>query len=284
MKIGVVHFGCALEGTAQIVRTLIEDLSSEETTVYAIEWNHTSKELQLRELNKMNQKTLTTTYSLCNAFPRKIWDEKSFLLTDELQELDQVILLGVSNTQEQETSVNVLQVPVSIYNTVENSQFTLGYDTALNSIVNSVESVRDTASSLSYGKVRLFNVQIPGNQQSRLLFDAAGAVGAEVVTGVSPQELDQLHNHIKQKEDNEDGYTFFMMDHSIDLTSFEQYFSNFDLDWKIVVIDDSQCGGPYPTAHDRLLANQLKTAVVKWCKANKPTGQLLIQDNKVVFK
>jgi 6-phosphofructokinase 1 len=282
--IGVVHFGWASAGTAQIVRTLIEGLSRQEKTIYAIECNRTSKDIELRELkNEGITANLGSDSCVLSSFPVEIWNERSSEIADKLSKLDKIILLGGSEVEINQTSSKQLHVPVSIFNNVDGSQLTLGYDTALNSIVKNIESVRDTASSLSYGKVRVFNVQIPGFGSSNLLLNSALAVEAEVVTNANEEEIAHIKQHIRKKEANKEGYTFLLMDHSVDPVKLEVHFEEFDLDWKIVEIDESQCGGPYPTALDRLIANQLKKAVVDWSLTDQPSGQLFIQDNQVIY-
>ncbi len=284
MKIGVVHFGCASAGTAQIVRTLVEELSAQNHNVIGIEWDDTTKQLYRKELNENTYRSFGTNSYVLNAFPTTIWNDQLSVLASELTELDQVILLGDAKVNVTNFSGKTLQVPISIFNNIEDSELTLGYDTALNSIVENIERVRDTASSLSYGKVRVFNVQIPGAEQSRLLHDTAIAVEAEVVEQMDSSLVAHLKQHIKQKEVNNEGYTFFIMEQNIDPVALEEHFREFDLDWKVVVIDESQCSGPYPTALDRLLTNQLKKAIVEWSTSDQPSGQLIIKDKKAVLK
>lgn len=285
MKIGVVHFGWASAGTAQIVHSLIEGLSIQEKTVYGIECNRRSNEIELKELKKpVSPLKIGTDGYVLRSFPIEVWNEKLSVIADKLSALDKVILLGGSEVKIDHLSAELLHVPVSIFNNIEGSQFTLGYDTALNSIVKNIESVRDTASSLSYGKVRVFNVQIPGNGSSNLLLNTALAVEAEVVTKASEEEIEHIKLHIRKKEANLEGYTFLLMDQTVDPVKLEVHFEEFDLDWKIVEIDESQCGGSYLTALDRVITNQLKKAVVDWSLSDQPSGQLLIQDNQVLYK
>lgn len=285
MKIGVVHFGWASAGTAQIVRSLIEGLSLQETTIYGIECNRVSKDIELKEMSKKSiSASLGSESHVLSTFPLDVWNEKSLVIADELSELDKVIVLGGSEVETKHLSSKLLHVPVSIFNNVEGSQFTLGYDTALNAIVENIECVRDTASSLSYGKVRVFKVQIPGFGSSKLLMNSALAVEAEVMTKASEEEIEHIKQHIKMKQANKEEYTFILMNHSIDPASIDGHFDEFDLDWRMVDIDDSQCGGPYPTAFDRVIANKLKKAVIEWSVSNQPSAQLLIQDNQVEFK
>jgi 6-phosphofructokinase 1 len=285
MKIGVVHFGWASAGTALIVRTLIEGLSIQDKTVYGIEYNRTSKDIELKEFTPkgLSSKLGLDGYVL-SSFSIDIWNEKTSVIEDKLSNLDKVILLGGSADKINQFSPKLLHVPISIFNNVEGSQLTLGYDTALNSIVEYIESVRDTASSLSYGKVRVFNVQIPGTDLSKLLMNSALAVEAKVVKKASEEEIEYLKQHIREKEANQEGYTFLLLNQSVDPVKLEVHFEEFDLDWKVLEIDESQCGGPYPTALDRLLANQLNKAVVDWILSDQPSGQLLIQDNQVLFR
>ncbi|KKI93446.1 hypothetical protein WQ54_04210 [Bacillus sp. SA1-12] len=284
MKIGVVHFGWASAGTAQIVRTLIEGLSKEENTVYGIECNKTTKDIELKELSDKDLSKFGSHRYELSIFPQEVWKEKASTHANSLANLDKIILLGQVETDLKQLPAKTLQVPISIFNNIDGSQLTLGYDTAFNAIVKNIESVRDTASSLSYGKVRTFNVQIPGAGPSKLLEHTALAVEAVVVKDAKEETIVNLKQHIREKEANKEGYTFFIMDQTVNPEQLSEHFKEFDLDWKVVEIDDSQCGGPFPTALDRLLANQLKKAVVDWTLSDQPSGQLLIQDNQALFE
>jgi 6-phosphofructokinase 1 len=285
MKIGVVHFGWATAGTAQIVRTLIEGLSIQEKTIYGIECNRTTKDIELKEIMKksLSSKLGSDSYVL-RSFPINKWNEDALQIADKLSFLDKVIILGGSGINVDHLSSKLLHVPVSIFNDVEGSQYTLGYDTAINSIVENIESVRDTASSLNYGKLRVFCVQIPGNGTSQLLVNSALAVEGKVVATASVEEIEYIKQHVKEKEMNEEGYTFLLMNQEVDPKQLEGHFEGFDLDWRFVEIDESQLGGPYPTALDRLIANQLKTAILDWSLSDQSAGHFVIQDNNVLLK
>jgi 6-phosphofructokinase 1 len=285
MKIGVVHFGWATAGTAQIVRTLIEGLSIQENTVYGIECNRTTKDIELKELTKKSlAATLGSNSYVVRSFPVQYWNENALQIAEQLSTLDKVILLGGSVVNSEHLLGKLLQVPVSIFNDVEGSQLTLGYDTALNSIVEDIESVRDTASSLNYGKVRVFCVQIPGNGTSKLVVNSALAVEAEFVSTASVEEIEHIKQHVKEEEIVEQGYTFLLMNQGVDPKQLEGHFTGFDLDWRFVEIDESQLGGPYPTALDRLIANQLKAAVLDWSLSDQSSGHFVIQDGQVLLK
>lgn len=286
MKIGVVHFGCASAGSAQIARTLIDEVSEQVESVYGIEWNRFSKEIELGELSQKGAAfRLGSDSFVLSSFPIAIWKEKAKEIADKLSSLDKIILLGESEGEHRHLTLKQLHVPISIFNNIEGSQLTLGYDTALNSIVKNIESVRDTASSLSYGKVRVFNVQIPGTTGSSMLLNNSSlAVDGVVVPRANRDVIEQLKRHIREKEAKHEGYTFLLMDQSVDPTKLGEHFEDFDLDWKVVEIDESQCGGPYPTALDRVIANQLKRAVLEWSLSNQSSGRLLVQDNTILFQ
>lgn len=285
MKIGVVHFGWATVGTAQIVRTLIEGLSLQEETIYGIECNRITKDIELNEIMKKSPiPTLGSDRYVLKSFPIKYWNENTLQIANTLSCLDKVIILGGSGINVHHLTSKVIHVPVSVFNDVEGSQYTLGFDTALNSIVENIESVRDTASSLNYGKLRVFCVQIPGSETSQLIVNSALAVEGEVVNTASVEEIDHIKQLVKEKEMKEEGYTFLLMNKGIDLTQFEGQFEGFDLDWRFVEIDESQLGGPYPTALDRMIANQLKAATLDWILSDQSSGHFVIQDNKVLLK
>lgn len=76
-----------------------------------------------------------------------------------------------------EYGIKVIGIPGSIDNDIAGSEYSIGFDTALNTIVESIDKIRDTASSHH----RIFLVEVMGNTSGVLAINAAIATGAEDV-------------------------------------------------------------------------------------------------------
>jgi 6-phosphofructokinase 1 len=284
MKIGVVHFGSFSMGATQIVTSLIEGISKDTHHLYGVEYNRQTNEIEMKELHKdSTQIAKETGHALLRSFPDQVWKDSQKL--EALSQLDSIIVLGGREHQLTIQGVATLHVPLSIFNDVEGSLFTLGYDTALNSITNDIEKIRDTASSLSYEKLRVFNVQIPGEMSTPLLWNTALAVHANVVTSADEHGIENVKQVIREKEMKGEGYCFIMMDRSVDPTIFEEPItSEFDVDWKVAIYDESQCVGPFPTALDKILTIKMIDKILKWIETSPQTGKLVIVNNQVEFQ
>ena len=113
--------------------------------------------------------------------------------------IDALIVLGGdgsmqgANKIKQFYDISIIGIPCTIDNDIFGTNYTLGYDTALNQARNFISSIKDTASSHS----RVFIVEIMGNGAGLLTVEAAIAVGAEgaITEKINKNALEKiLHN------------------------------------------------------------------------------------------
>ncbi len=83
-----------------------------------------------------------------------------------------------------EYNMPVIGIPGTIDNDINGTDYTIGFDTALNNIVQAIDKIRDTASSHH----RVFLVEVMGNNSGILALNAAAASGAEEVFMPERQE------------------------------------------------------------------------------------------------
>ncbi|MBQ6581336.1 MAG: ATP-dependent 6-phosphofructokinase, partial [Alistipes sp.] len=100
-----------------------------------------------------------------------------------------------------EFDVPIVGLPGTIDNDVDGTDETIGYDTALNTIIEAVDKLRDTASSHD----RLFFVEVMGNTAGYLSLNGAIASGAEAaIIPEREMEVDQLaeliHNGFRKSK------------------------------------------------------------------------------------
>jgi 6-phosphofructokinase 1 len=115
-------------------------------------------------------------------FREEKWQKKAFQnLKDE--DIDALIVIGGDGSFRglnefcSRFPVNGIGIPGTIDNDMVGTDFTIGYDTAINTVVEAVDKIRDTA----YSHNRLFFVEVMGRDAGLIALRSGIAVGAEEV-------------------------------------------------------------------------------------------------------
>lgn len=171
-------------------------------------------------------------------------------------------------------------VPGTIDNDIPGTDFTIGFDTALNTIIEAIDKIRDTATSHE----RTYVIEVMGRDAGDLALWAGLADGAESI--LIPERKDDFEAVInKLKRGHERGKK-----HSIIILA-EGVGSGFaygkriqdatDLETRVTVLGHIQRGGS-PTAADRVLASRLGAKAVDLLLEGKGGKIVGIQQNKLV--
>lgn len=168
-----------------------------------------------------------------------------------------------ANILSKEHGVRTIGLPGTIDNDLWGTDFTIGYDTAVNTAVEAIDKIRDTASSHD----RLFFVEVMGRDTGFIALASGLASGAEYV--MVPEQLQSLDELVKALTDasvtksssivvvaegDEEGGAF-----EIARKTREQI-PNADI--RVSVLGHLQRGGS-PSANDRILASRLGVAAVE---------------------
>lgn len=171
---------------------------------------------------------------------------------------------------ERECNVAIIGVPGTIDNDVYGTDYSIGFDTAINCALNAIDRIRDTALSLE----RLFFVEVMGHHTGFIALETAIAGGAqELLIPEYPVSLDELCSHLEKTfreeekksaivvvaEREQPGYSFSIA---------KEVKNRLGLDSRVCVLGHIQRGGS-PTARDRVLASKLGSAAVKGLLAGK---------------
>jgi 6-phosphofructokinase 1 len=170
-------------------------------------------------------------------------------------------LRGLSVFME-EYPVKVIGIPGTIDNDLYGTDYTIGFDTAVNTALNTIDKIRDTAASHE----RLFYIEVMGRDAGFIAVDVGIASGAEFIAipemKTNIEDLRKmLLNYRKDKssaiiivaEGDREGNAFEIAGKVKDAAGY---------DYRISVIGHVQRGGS-PTALDRLLASRLGAAAVE---------------------
>ncbi|GKU83366.1 6-phosphofructokinase [Niallia sp. NCCP-28] len=285
MKVGVIVLGTLPAGVKQILFKLSKELTSQYKLI-GIEVAKDEK-VAYRELNELSDSPyLGNAYLKLSAADHiQNWEELFINMDMGIVIGDQKAKMAWEEKLSDSEKVNSLFVPVSIHNNIKGSEWSLGYDTALNSITQNVLKVKDTIHSLKYDKPRLFGFSIEGQPPTSMLQDIAISVdGHFLANDLEEGEVKQLINNITESFTNQN--TSNVLVYSVGLANVveNELISKIDADWKYAEIDEALCMGTNPTAIDRILANELAEEILLWVANEKQTGQLKVLKDGIVFK
>jgi len=158
--------------------------------------------------------------------------------------------------------IKVIGIPGTIDNDVYGTDYAIGFDTAVNTALDAIDKIRDTAGSLQ----RLFFVEVMGRNRGFIALDVGIAGGAEdILIPETETKIEQLCLSIRRNfkkgkkssivvvaEGDEAGGVFQVA---------QQVWERVRLDYRVCVLGHIQRGGS-PTARDRILASKLGAAAV----------------------
>ena len=184
----------------------------------------------------------------------------------------------------EEYNVPIVGLPGTIDNDLGGTDSTIGYDTALNTIVQAVDKLRDTASSHE----RLFFVEVMGHTAGYLALNSALATGSEAA--IIPEmetEVDQLAeliNHGFRKSKNRAMVVVAENPKTGGDTARagrgEKGFPQYDA--RVTVLGHIQGGGS-PTAIDRILASRMGEAAIEAILDGQRNVMIGIENGKIVY-
>jgi 6-phosphofructokinase 1 len=205
--------------------------------------------------------------------------------------IDALVLIGGDGTFtgglifNKEFNFPIIGIPGTIDNDIFGTNFTIGYDTAINTVVEAIDKIRDTASSHK----RLFFVEVMGRDVGHIALNAGVGAGAEEI--LIPEEdlgLERLVESLKRSkasgksssivvvaEGDKIGKNVFELKDYID-ENMPEY------DVRVSVLGHIQRGGS-PSCFDRVLASRMGVKAVESLLEGKSNYMVGILDNKMTL-
>ncbi|MGR6088282.1 MAG: 6-phosphofructokinase [Arcticibacter sp.] len=183
-----------------------------------------------------------------------------------------------------EFGIRSIGVPGTIDNDLAGTDYTLGFDTAVNTAVDAIDKIRDTANSHN----RLFFVEVMGRHSGHIALSVGLASGAEsillpeTVTDVnalvaslrSGGNKNKSSNIVVVSEGDEAGGAFKIAEEVRKLAP--------EYDTKVTVLGHIQRGGA-PSAFDRILGTRLGVAAVEGLMSGKSDVMAGLINNQVIY-
>ncbi|NBG66368.1 6-phosphofructokinase [Acidiluteibacter ferrifornacis] len=185
---------------------------------------------------------------------------------------------------EAEYGIPSIGVPGTIDNDLFGTDNTIGYDTALNTVVEAVDKIRDTASSHD----RLFFVEVMGRDAGFIALRSGIGVGAEaILVPETPTYIDTLIQKIEKGREQHKSSAIIMVAEGDDAGNAAEVArkvkEKFDFyDTKVTVLGHIQRGGS-PSAADRVLASRLGVAAVEALLEGKTNQMVGVVNNQIAY-
>lgn len=179
-----------------------------------------------------------------------------------------------------EHNLACIAVPATIDNDIAGTDFTIGFDTALNTVINSIDQIRDTASSHE----RTFIIEVMGRGAGDLALWAGLAGGAEIVLiPENREEMEDVIEKLKKAHKRGKKHSIIVLAEAVGTGHeyAERLFNEAQIEPRVTVLGHIQRGGS-PTAKDRVLASRLGAGAVERL-LNGFTGEMVgIQNGELV--
>ena len=205
------------------------------------------------------------------------------------QGIDALIIIGGNGSLEgarifaEEFDVPCIGLPGTIDNDLSGTDSTIGYDTTLNTIVQCVDKIRDTATSHE----RIFFIEVMGRDAGFLAQNSAIASGAEAA--IIPEDssnADQLEQFISRGIRKSKSSSMVIVSESPKCGAMyyadrvKKEYPEFDV--RVSILGHLQRGGS-PSAYDRILASRLGVGAITALREGHRNVMIGIKNDEVVY-
>jgi 6-phosphofructokinase 1 len=186
--------------------------------------------------------------------------------TMDRMEIDALVVIGGNGSFQggtifqQEYGYPIIGCPGTIDNDLYGTDYTIGYDTAINTALYNIDKIRDTADALE----RTFYIEVMGRSSGFIALEVGLSCGAEYIAiPESNTQLSVLLDLFARQKQSKRSNVIVVAEGkghgAIDLA--EQVKAVNGLDYRVTIIGHIQRGGS-PTARDRILASKLGAAAI----------------------
>ena len=248
------------------------------------------KELTSQDVSGILQRGGTILKSArCMEFKTPEGRKKAFE-TLQKEQIDALVVIGGDGTftgarmLAQEYNMPIIGLPGTIDNDLWGTDSTIGYDTSLNTIMECVDKLRDTATSHE----RVFLVEVMGRDAGFLTLSAALASGAEAA--IIPERAtikEQIEEAIGQgRRKSKNSSIVLVQEHAVEggaqtvAKQLEQVHPEYNT--RVTILGHLQRGGS-PTAYDRIIASRMGMAAVQALFEEQRSIMIGIKNDEIVY-
>ncbi len=202
-------------------------------------------------------------------------------------EIEGLIVIGGNGSQSgnyalSETGFPTIGIASTIDNDLWGTDYTIGFDTAVNTAINAIDKIRDAA--VSHG--RTFIVEVMGREAGFIALDAGLGGGADfILVPEIPFNIEKIVENMREAfRKNKMHHLIVCAEGAIHGRDLEKEIKKYmpEADTRVSVLGYIQRGGP-PTRFDRILASQLGEHAVDALLGGEKGKLVGIKDNKITL-
>lgn len=170
-------------------------------------------------------------------------------------------------------------VPGTIDNDIAGTDYTIGFDTALNTVIEAIDKIRDTATSHD----RSFIIEVMGRDAGDLALWAGLAGGAEtILIPEEPHDLEDMAERLKRGRDRGKKHSIIIVAEGVmSGQDLQVKLLEMGIETRVSVLGHIQRGGS-PTARDRVLASQMGAKAVELLLQNNGGKAVGMRNHEIV--
>ena len=296
-RIGVLTSGGDAPGMNAAVRAVVRTaafLKLESVAIYQGYQGLIDDKTQImnpRSVNNIINKGGTILKSArCSEF-HSIEGRKKAFETIKKHKIDSLIIIGGDGSFtgamifQSEFKIPVIGIPGTIDNDIFGTSHTIGYDTALNTVIDAIDKIRDTAISHN----RLFFVEVMGRDAGHIALNTGIGAGAEEI--LIPEEnmgLERLLESLSRSEKSGKSSSIVVIAEGdktgknvFDIAEYiEKNMPNYDV--RVSVLGHMQRGGR-PTCFDRVLASRMGVKAVESLNEGKSNAMVGLKEDEIIL-
>ncbi len=290
-RIGVLTSGGDAPGMNAAVRAVVRKAIYHNLEVFGIYGGYTGlingniKKLELGSVGDIIHRGGTTLYSSrCPEFKTQEGQQKGI---EQLKQhgIEGLVVIGGDGSYRgaqalTEHGFPCVGVPGTIDNDIPGTEMTIGFDTALNTVIDAIDKIRDTATSHE----RTFIIEVMGRDAGDIALWAGLAGGAETI--LIPEvgyTIEEITERLKSGNERGKKHSIIVVAEGVcsGLKLGEQLKEAMNVDVRVSVLGHIQRGGS-PTACDRVLASRLGAYAVELLIKGQGGRAVGIESNQLV--
>ena len=204
--------------------------------------------------------------------------------------IDALVLIGGDGTMRgavaffEKYNIPAIGLPGTIDNDLNGTDFTIGFDTAVNTAVGAIDKIRDTAEAHN----RLFIVEVMGRDAGYIALHSGIACGAEsILIPEQKESIELLIQNIKNDQRRKKLTNIIVVAEGDEFGGAQELSNKLKdelpwIDYRVTILGHIQRGGS-PTCADRILSSRLGYAAVEALVANRSQEMVGIINDKIEF-
>lgn len=290
-RIAILTSGGDAPGMNAAARAVVRKAIYEGLEVYGINYgflglvNGDIHKLELGSVGDLVQRGGTFLYSA--RYPEFATEEGQLKGIEQLKkhQIDGLVVIGGDGSYHGAEALTkrgfpTIGIPGTIDNDISGTDFTIGFDTALNTVLDALDKIRDTATSHE----RTFIIEVMGRDAGDIALWSGLAGGAEAI--IVPEvefNMDDIVGRLNKGRERGKKHSIIVVAEGVmSGNEFAERLAQYgDYHARVTVLGHVQRGGS-PTAFDRVLASRLGARAVDLLLENRGGLAVGIRENKIV--